>query len=116
MTLIEHIRELRSRLFKACVAIVLGAVAGYLVAQRVQDFILSPYCDYFDSQNPGTESALTVASALDPFLVNLKISLYLGLIIAAPIWLYQLWAFIAPGLHRRERRYGYAFAAVATPL
>ena len=49
-------------------------------------------------------------------MLNLKIALYVGLVIAAPVWLYQLWAFIAPGLHRRERRYSYAFAAVATPL
>ena len=53
---------------------------------------------------------------LDPFLLNLKVALYIGLLISAPIWLYQLWAFIAPGLHRRERRYTYAFAAVAAPL
>lgn len=52
----------------------------------------------------------------DVFLLNLKIGLWVGLIIAAPIWLYQLWAFIAPGLHRKERRYAYVFAALAAPL
>jgi sec-independent protein translocase protein TatC len=116
MTLIEHIRELRSRLFKACVAIVLGAIAGYLVAQDVQDFLIRPYCDYYREHMGATSCSFNAASMLDPFLINLKIALYIGLIIAAPIWLYQLWAFIAPGLHKRERRYGYAFAAVATPL
>jgi sec-independent protein translocase protein TatC len=49
-------------------------------------------------------------------MLNLKIAMYAGLVIAAPVWLYQLWAFIAPGLHKRERRYGYAYATVATPL
>lgn len=118
MTLIEHLRELRSRLFKACVAIVIGGVLGYLVAERVQQFMNKPYCDYYRSLHPDADTTcgFNVTSVLDPFLINLKIALYIGLIIAGPIWLYQLWAFIAPGLHRRERRYTYAFAAVATPL
>ena len=52
----------------------------------------------------------------DVFLLNLKIALWIGLIVAAPVWLYQLWAFIAPGLHRHERRYAYFFTAIAAPL
>jgi sec-independent protein translocase protein TatC len=116
MTLVEHLRELRSRLFKACLAIALGGVLGYLVAQRVQNFLIRPYCDYYLAGHQGGECTFNASSLLDPFLLNLKIALYIGLILAGPIWLYQLWAFIAPGLHRRERRYAYAFAAVATPL
>jgi sec-independent protein translocase protein TatC len=116
MTLIEHLRELRSRLMKACLAILAGGVAGYLVAKPVQDFMNRPYCDYYDTLHPGVQCGFNVTSVLDPFLINLKIALYIGLILAGPIWLYQLWAFIAPGLHRRERRYTYAFAIVATPL
>jgi sec-independent protein translocase protein TatC len=116
MTLIEHIRELRSRLLKACLAILAGAVAGYAFAPRVQEFVMRPYCHYYLQGRPGERCGFNAASMLDPFLLNLKIALYIGLILAGPIWLYQLWAFIAPGLHKRERRYGYAFAAVATPL
>lgn len=116
MTLIEHIRELRTRLFRACIAIVIGAILGYLVAQRVQDFITAPYCDFYLGRNPGEKCQFNTNGPLDQFMLNLKIALYIGLILAAPVWLYQLWAFIAPGLHRRERRYSYAFAAVATPL
>jgi len=118
MTLIEHLRELRTRLAKACLAILVGGVLGYLVAKRVQEYLNRPYCDYYKTLHPGPDvvCGFNVTSVLDPFLINLKIALYIGLIIAGPIWLYQLWAFIAPGLHRRERRYTYAFAAVATPL
>jgi sec-independent protein translocase protein TatC len=116
MTLIEHLRELRKRLSKACLAILAGGVAVYLVAPRVQRLMNEPYCDYFGILHPDAPCGFNVTSVLDPFLINLKIALYIGLIIAGPIWLYQLWAFIAPGLHRRERRYSYAFAAVATPL
>ena len=116
MTLIEHIRELRTRLFRACIAIVVGSILGYLVAQRVQDFLMTPYCDFYRSRNPGQICSFNTNAPLDQFTLNLKISLYIGLVLAGPVWLYQLWAFIAPGLHRRERRYSYAFAAVATPL
>lgn len=118
MTLIEHIRELRSRLFKACLGILVGAIAGFVVAADIQEFMTAPYCDFYQAQtnNAGTSCGFNATSVLDPFLLKLKIALYVGLVLAAPIWLYQLWAFIAPGLHKRERRYGYLFAAVATPL
>ncbi len=116
MTLIEHIRELRKRLFRACLAILVGAILGYLVASRLQTIITDPYCDFIKARTGTTNCQFNSASPLDQFMLNLKIAMYAGLVIAAPVWLYQLWAFIAPGLHKRERRYGYAFAAVATPL
>jgi sec-independent protein translocase protein TatC len=116
MTLIEHIRELRKRLFRACLGIVVGAIAGYLVSKQIQDFIINPYCDYMKSKSATGTCGMNMVSPLDLFMQQLKIALYAGLVISAPIWLYQLWAFIAPGLHKRERRYGYAFALVATPL
>jgi sec-independent protein translocase protein TatC len=116
MTLIEHIRELRTRLFRACIAIVIGTVAGYLVAIRVQTFITDPYCNFLKTRTTTGVCQFVVTSPLDPFLLQLKIALYVGLVLAAPFWLYQLWAFVAPGLHKRERRYGYWFAAIAAPL
>jgi sec-independent protein translocase protein TatC len=116
MTLIEHIRELRTRLFRASIAIVIGTVVGYLVANPVQTYLTDPYCNFILSKHPGIACSFNVTSPLDPFMLKLKIALYAGLVLAAPFWLYQLWAFVAPGLHKRERRYGYAFAAVAAPL
>jgi sec-independent protein translocase protein TatC len=116
MTLIEHIRELRTRLFRACIAIAVGAVLGYLVSVRVQTFITAPYCDFMRSRSTTGNCQFNVTGPLDQFMLQLKIALYVGLVLAAPVWLYQLWAFVAPGLHRRERRYGYAFAAIAAPL
>jgi sec-independent protein translocase protein TatC len=116
MTLIEHIRELRTRLFRACIAILVGAIIGYLVASRVQTFITAPYCNFLKSHTTTGVCQFNVTSPLDPFMLQLKIALYVGLVLAAPFWLYQLWAFVAPGLHKRERRYGYWFAAVAAPL
>jgi len=116
MTLIEHIYELRNRLAKASIAIVLGAVIAYIFAGQVQEFILQPYCDYARAQSVTVDCQMNARSVLDGFMLTLKIALYLGLAISAPVWLYQLWAFVAPGLHRNERRYTYGFAAAATPI
>jgi sec-independent protein translocase protein TatC len=115
MTLIEHIRELRTRLFRACIAIVVGAIIGYLVSHKIQDWITAPYCN-FSLSHGAPKCSFNLNGPLDQFMLQLKISLYVGLVLAAPFWLYQLWAFVAPGLHRRERRYTYAFAAAAAPL
>lgn len=114
MTLIEHIRELRTRLFKASLGVLVGTVAGFLVSDDIFAILKAPYCEFFIEQTG--EACSFVGNPLDAFLLKLKISLYAGLVLAAPIWLYQLWAFVAPGLHKRERRYGYTFAAIATPL
>jgi sec-independent protein translocase protein TatC len=113
MTLMEHLRELRSRLFKACLAILLGLIAGLWFAEPVHEFLNQPYYDTFPDNVPPSFSAGNPATI---FLLRLRIGLYIGLAIAAPFWLYQLWAFIAPGLHRHERKYSYAFAAIAAPL
>lgn len=117
MTLFEHLRELRGRLFKSSLAILVGTLVGLVVAQHVINFLNAPYCDYQHQHNPSQNCTFSASGGpLDTFLLSLKVSLYVGLLLAAPVWLYQLWAFIAPGLHRRERRYSYMFAAVAAPL
>jgi sec-independent protein translocase protein TatC len=116
MTLMEHLRELRVRLFKASLAIVGGLIVGLFFAGQVVAFIKAPYCDFVRTQSPTATCQFNQGTVLESFMVNLKIALYLGLIGSAPVWLYQLWAFIAPGLHRRERRYTYIFVGLATPL
>ncbi|MBV1852948.1 twin-arginine translocase subunit TatC [Catellatospora sp. NEAU-YM18] len=117
MTLIEHVRELRNRLFKACLGIVVGLAVGIYFAEPIQNFINAPYCDFkLEHAGPGALCQFNSTSPVDPFLLQLKIGLYAGLILAAPIWLYQLWAFVAPGLHKHERKYTYMFTAIAVPL
>lgn len=124
MTLMEHLRDLRSRLLKACLGVLVGLMAGLTVAEQVLEFLTAPYCDFQKQQdldagvyNPDTfECSFATGSPVDPFLLDLRVALFIGLIISAPVWLYQLWAFIAPGLHKHERRYTYYFAAVAGPL
>lgn len=126
MTLIEHFQELRSRLFKASLGVVVGFGIGFWLSDWALGIIEHPYCDVMrqmaeqrapSGQLPeGWNCQLVQLGATDTLVLKMKISLWLGLTLAAPVWLYQLWAFIAPGLHRHERRWAYWFTAVATPL
>src|SRR4051812_2961435 len=120
MTLIEHVRELRNRLFWASLGIIAGLIVGFIVSKRVFDLLSVPYC-HLDSSyviNGKGQRVCTFLTlgATDQLVLRLKIALWVGLIVGAPIWLYQLWAFIAPGLHRHERRWAYVFVAIAAPL
>ena len=117
MTLMEHIRELRTRLFRASLAIVAGLMAGFWLAQPAFDMLKQPYCRLPEARDAlGHCQAFLQLSPADGFILKLKLALWIGLIIGAPVWLYQLWAFIAPGLHRHERKWAYVFVAIAAPL
>jgi sec-independent protein translocase protein TatC len=117
MTLIEHIQELRSRLFKAALAVVIGLAVGYVLSNPTFDLLKQPYCDTVTIKPGQTcDGQFFQLGPADSFVLRLKLALWIGLIVAAPVWLYQLWAFIAPGLHRHERRWSYMFAAIAAPL
>ncbi|WP_329110137.1 twin-arginine translocase subunit TatC [Micromonospora sp. NBC_01699] len=116
MTLIEHVRDLRTRLFRASLAIVVGFAVGMWLADAVFELLKAPYCDLPGMTKPDGSCQMTQLGPADGFLLRLKIALWVGLVVAAPVWLYQLWAFIAPGLHRHERRYAYAFTGLAAPL
>ncbi|BCJ62870.1 twin-arginine translocase subunit TatC [Micromonospora endophytica] len=110
MTLVEHFRELRNRLFRASLAIVIGFFVGYALADLVFDLLATPYYRLLPDQK------FIQLGPADAFLLKLKLALWIGLIVASPVWFYQLWAFIAPGLHRHERKYAYIFVAIAAPL
>ncbi|SBT41968.1 twin-arginine translocase subunit TatC [Micromonospora narathiwatensis] len=117
MTLIEHIRELRNRLFRASLAIVVGLAGGFWLANPVFELLKRPYCRLPDTTNAlGECQDLLALAPTTGFLLKLKLALWLGLIIGGPVWLYQLWAFIAPGLHRHERKWAYVFVSIAAPL
>lgn len=118
MPLIDHIRELRNRIVKASVAIAIGAGIGWLIYPHVWHFIEAPYCklDLKTTLSHGHHCTLYVTGIFDAFFLRLKISIITGVIISAPVWLYQLWAFIAPGLYARERRWAYYFVGASLPL
>ena len=120
MTLIEHVRELRNRLFVASLGLLVGLIVGFIISNRVFGILDEPYCQLPSSLSVlpggGTRCDFVVLGVTDPLMVRLKIALWVGLIIGSPVWLYQLWAFIAPGLHRHERKWAYVFVAIAAPL
>jgi sec-independent protein translocase protein TatC len=116
MPLIEHIRELRNRLLKAMLGILVGGIVGWIFYDPIWHVLQHPYCKIPQSNRLNGHCALTTTGILDPFVLRLKICLIIGVVLASPIWLFQLWAFVAPGLYQRERRWTYVFMGGAIPL
>src|SRR5262245_36515298 len=108
MSLVEHLTELRYRVVVAAAAIGIGAFIGWFLYDPVIDLLTEPYCDYWRTVPPGLrateECALSFFGALEPALIKLKLVLFLGVFLALPVVLYQVWAFVVPGLTKRERR------------
>jgi sec-independent protein translocase protein TatC len=125
MPLAEHLRELRNRLAKAMLAIVVVTIVAAFFYNDIINFFTEPILDSVGCAKSFEELAktsdeqcarITVNGLLTPFTLALKVSLMAGVVLATPIWLYQLWAFVAPGLHRHEKKYAYAFVGTGAPL
>ncbi|MQY08692.1 twin-arginine translocase subunit TatC [Actinomadura macrotermitis] len=118
MPLLDHLRELRNRLIKAILAFLAGVIIGWLLFNPVWEFLKEPYCSLPQSRGvvEGNKCALYVNGIFSSFFLKLKISCIIGGVVSAPVWLYQLWAFVAPGLYKRERRWTYVFMGAAIPL
>jgi sec-independent protein translocase protein TatC len=122
MPLMEHIRELRNRVIKIALAVIVGMAIGWFVYPHVWHFVQAPYCRaHFATHVPGqagpaSSCLLYVTGIFDAFFLRLKIAFITGVILSSPVWLYQIWAFIAPGLYARERRWAYFFVGSAVPL
>lgn len=116
MTLVEHLTELRSRVLKAALAIAVGAVFGFLLYSRVLDLLVEPYCEVKRNVDPDATCRLVVTDPLESFSIRLKLSAYLGFLIASPVVLWQLWRFITPGLYPKERRYAVPFVLSSVVL
>ena len=118
MPLIDHLRELRNRVVKIAIAILAGAVLGYAFYQRIWSFMQRPFCQAVGGQCNLKINGhfLVYTGVMDPFYLRLKIAILAGAVLTSPFWLYQLWAFIAPGLYSREKRWTYSFLGTAVPL
>ena len=120
MSLVEHLTELRYRIVVGLSAIAVGAFFGWFLFDPVIDLLTEPYCDYWQTVPPRLrateECALSFFGALEPVLIKLKLVFFIGLFIALPVVLYQLWAFIVPGLSKRERRMAIPFVLSAVLL
>ena len=119
MPIVGHLRELRNRLLKAALALVLAMALGFVFFNPIWHVVSHPFCSAVINGKTGctrTGDQLVVNGVFDPFMLRVKIAFFVGLIVSSPVWLYQVWAFIAPGLYRREKRWAYLFAGIAAPL
>ncbi|WP_327291969.1 twin-arginine translocase subunit TatC [Streptomyces sp. NBC_01198] len=124
MPLADHLRELRNRLFKSVLAIIVITIVAaffykqiiHLLQQRIPDGQLCRNGDSADSQATQACAQMTVSGLMGGFSIALKVSLMAGVVGSSPIWLYQLWGFLAPGLHRNEKRYTLGFVGAGVPL
>jgi len=111
MSLIDHLTELRTRIVRSVIAIGIGALVGWFLYNDILDFILEPYCD-----TVGGECRLRVDEPLEGLSTRMMVAGYTGIGLAVPVWLWQAWRFISPGLYPHERRHGVTFVTLGVML
>ncbi|KJL47138.1 Sec-independent protein translocase protein TatC [Microbacterium hydrocarbonoxydans] len=112
MPLSSHLREARTRASRAAVALVAGVAIGYLLAEGVLEVLRAPIAALAESR----DASLNYDSITGAFDLKLKIALFTGVALSSPVWLYELFAFLAPGLSTREKKYTFGFLGAALPL
>ncbi|HEX9123478.1 MAG TPA: twin-arginine translocase subunit TatC [Actinomycetota bacterium] len=120
MTLVEHLEELRTRLFIALGAVGVASIGGWFLYNPVLRLLRDPFCASLENlpkaSRPPTGCNFVFVGAVDAVVIKLKVIVFLGLFMALPVVLYQLWAFIVPGLKKRERRMAIPFVASSVLL
>jgi sec-independent protein translocase protein TatC len=117
MPLFDHLRELRNRVVKIALAILAGAAVSWVFYDQLWSFIQRPYCQAVKYCKPDTIGhTLILNGVMDGFYLHIKVAVIASAVLTSPIWLYQIWAFVAPGLYSREKRWTYAFLGTAIPL
>ena len=114
MALMDHLKELKNRLIKSAIGLVIGGIGGWILYDPVLSALKEPV-DRIAMTTGGT-SSVNFSSIASPFDFKLQLSLLIGAVISSPIWIYQLWAFITPGLTKKERHYTLGYMAAAVPL
>jgi len=115
MSLMDHLRELRNRLFKIALAVLVCGIVVYFFYDSVYDFATKPYCKAIGNTARGS-CKLLFLDLTSPFALKLRISTYVGILLALPVIFWQLWRFIAPGLYKNEKRYAVAFVSSSVIL
>ncbi|CAB4628981.1 unannotated protein [freshwater metagenome] len=114
MSLSGHLKELRNRLFWSALFILGGSVAGWFMFDFVFEQLQRPIVEL--ANEPGGNATINFPTVVSAFDVRLQVSIFLGVLMASPVWLFNLWAFITPGLRQREKRYTIGFVFTAVPL
>jgi Tat protein translocase TatC len=116
MPLLSHLKELRRRVVISAFSIIALSSVGWVGYKRIVEVLASPICNLRAASGSTHCGILYINGVLGPLNLQIKVALLSGVLLAAPIWLYQLWAFTAPGLHKRERKWTVLFALIATPF
>jgi sec-independent protein translocase protein TatC len=121
MTVVEHLDELRSRLIWSILAVAAASVGSWFLFGPVTHLLERPFCNFMQAHpslaaDPSEPCKLVFSSVVSPFLVKIKVTVFLGLAMALPVILYQLWMFVVPGLTQRERRYAVPFVVSSLVL
>lgn len=114
MSLSGHLKELRKRLFWSALFIVAGTIFGWFIFDPVFELLQKPILEV--AKNRNQIAAVNFGGVTSSFDMRLQVSIFLGVVITSPVWLWNLWAFITPGLKKRERRYTLGFVFSAVPL
>jgi sec-independent protein translocase protein TatC len=119
MPLMDHLRELRNRLLKSIIVLVVGMIVALVFTNQTLNLVARPFCSAVINGHTGCHQVgdqLIISSIFDGFFLRIKVAFFFALIGTCPVWLYQLWAFIAPGLYSREKKWAYLFTATAVPF
>lgn len=116
MALGDHLRELRARLIRSVLVLIAIFAVGLFFYDRLLDVVLVPYNDAREQLGQSVQTDVYVASVTGPLLLQLKLCGVVAVILSSPYWIYQIWAFVLPGLHAKEKKWSRIFAAVAGPL
>ncbi|WP_404448117.1 twin-arginine translocase subunit TatC [Microbacterium marinum] len=116
MSLADHLREFRKRLLIAAAALVVGMIVSFILTDSIILAMTEPIRVVAEERGEVGEVTLMFATVTSAFDLRIRISFAVGLLISAPVWLWQIWAFLMPGLTRKEVKYTFGFVASAVPL
>ena len=116
MSLADHFRELRNRVVVAGLAILAGAVVGWIYYDPIINRLIQPLKDVAAERGDTGLVNINFGTMTDAFAIKITVALFVGLILASPVWLMQIWGFVVPGLTKKEKRVTRLFVVAAVPL
>ncbi len=116
MALGDHLRELRARLIRSVLFLLVAFCVALFFYNQLLDLVLNPYNDARRQLGQSTQTTAYVAGATGPLMLQLKLCGVAAIVVSSPYWLSQIWGFIVPGLHPKEKKWSRIFVAIAGPL